>query len=97
MHTLNLEGDLTIYTAAKQQEVLSDFLQNNGDLEINLSGVTELDSAGLQLLILAKREAAKREQSLRFAMHRRAVLEALELANLAAIFGDQVVITGNNS
>ncbi len=95
MHTLNLEGDLTIYTAAKQKEVLSDLLQNSGELEINLSGVTELDSAGLQLLILAKREAAKREQSLRFVMHSRAVLEALELANLAAPFGDQVVITGN--
>lgn len=95
MHTLNLEGELTIYTAAKQKEVLSGFLQNKGDLEINLSGVTELDSAGLQLLILAKRESAQRELLLRFVMHSSAVLEALELANLAVTFGDQVVITGN--
>ncbi len=97
MHTLNLEGELTIYTAAEQKEILADFLQNSGDLEISLSGITELDSAGLQLLILAKRESAQREQTLRFVMHSRVVLEVLELANLAATFGDQVILTGVKS
>ncbi len=95
MQILSLEGELTIYTAAEQKEILQGFLQNSGDLEIDLSAVTELDTAGLQLLIVAKRELTKRGDTLRFVMHSAAVLNVLELANLAATFGDQVIITGN--
>ncbi len=92
MQKLELGDELTIFTAAKQKQQLLTFLESDNDLEINLSKVTEMDTAGLQLLILAKREAANAAKSLKFVMHSKVVLDILELANLATAFGDQVVL-----
>lgn len=95
MPTLAIEGELTIFTAAEQKPKLLKFLNKGKQLEINLAGVTEIDTAGLQLLILIKREAAQVGKSLSFVMHSKAVLETLELANLIGPFGDQVVLAHN--
>jgi anti-sigma B factor antagonist len=92
MQTLAIESDLTIYTAAEQKARLLTFLASADKLEINLADVSEIDSAGLQLLILLKREAAKAKKSLSFVMHSNAVLETLDLANLIGAFGDQVML-----
>lgn len=92
MQTLTIEGELTIYTAAKRKPELLAFLNSGEDLEMNLAGVTEIDTAGLQLLILIKREAAQSGKTLSFVMHSKIVLEVLELANLIGPFGDQVVL-----
>ena len=93
MPSLALKDELTIYTAADQKTKLLAFLTAGDDLEINLANVPEIDTAGLQLLILAKREAALSGKNLRFTMHSKAVLEVLELANLIGSFGDQIVLT----
>ncbi|OAI25048.1 lipid asymmetry maintenance protein MlaB [Methylomonas koyamae] len=93
MQTLTIEDELTIFTAAEQKTGLLNFLGSGDDLEINLSQVSEMDTAGLQLLILAKRESARTGKALRFVMHSKVVLEILELANLTTAFGDQVVIS----
>lgn len=65
--------------------------------EINLSEVSEMDSAGLQILILAKREAERHGTSLRLNGHSRAVLDVLDMCNLASYFGDPVVLSGNEN
>lgn len=52
-----LTGELTIATVADQWTVLAADLAAGTDLEIDLSGVVELDTAGLQLLLMAVREA----------------------------------------
>ena len=93
MSLLKIEGDLTIYMAAEIKKRLMDFASNGEDLEIDLSAVAEMDTAGLQLLILAKREAALYRKRLSFVLHSRAVLEVMELANLSASFGDPVVMS----
>lgn len=95
MQQLTIEGELTIFTAAEQKIKLLNFLNSGDALEINLSQVAELDTAGLQLLILIKREAAQQRKQLSFTMHSKAVLEILELANLTTAFGDQVVLAHN--
>ncbi|MBD9358474.1 STAS domain-containing protein [Methylomonas albis] len=95
MQTLTIEDELTIFTASDQKPNLLSFLGSGDELEINLSGVMEMDTAGLQLLILVKREAAQTGKRLRFVMHSKVVLDILELANLTAAFGDQVVISHN--
>lgn len=92
---LAIENELTIFTAFDQKGSLLNFLDSGDELEIDLSQVTEMDTAGLQLLILIKREAAKSGKSLRFAMHSKVVMEILELANLTTAFGDQVVLARN--
>ncbi|MCQ8103972.1 STAS domain-containing protein [Methylomonas sp. SURF-2] len=95
MKTLVLEDELTIFSASEQKNRLLAFLESDHELEINLSKVDEIDTAGLQLLILIKREAALHGKALRFILHSKAVLEILELANLTTAFGDQVILPHN--
>jgi anti-anti-sigma factor len=89
---LHIEGDMTIYTAAELKAGLMPCMTQPGEWEIDLSGVSEIDSAGLQLLLLAKREAARRASPLRLTRHSRAVLEMLDLCNLVRDFGDPVLV-----
>lgn len=89
---LHIEGDMTIYTAAELKAELMPHLSAPMEREIDLSGVSEIDSAGLQLLLLAKREAERHASPLRLTEHSRAVLEVLDLCNLAGYFGDQVLV-----
>lgn len=97
MQTLVIEDELTIFTAAEQKPRLLAFLASGDELEIDLANVAEMDTAGLQLLILIKREAAQAGKTLRFVMHSKVVLEILELANLTTAFGDQVVLAHNEA
>ncbi len=89
---LHIEGDMTIYTAAELKAELMPHLSQPLEREIDLSGVSEIDSAGLQLLMLAKREAGRHACPLRLTGHSRAVLEVLDLCNLESYFGDQVLV-----
>jgi anti-sigma B factor antagonist len=93
---LRLDGELTIYRASELKPLLLDPLLA-GDLEIDLSAVTEIDSAGVQLLMLAKRDAAASQRSLRLALHSPAVLEVFQLLDLAAYFGDPLVIPASHT
>jgi anti-anti-sigma factor len=95
METLTLDGELTIFTATERKPQLLAFLNSGDALEINLANVAEIDTAGLQLLVLLKREAARAGKNLSFAMHSKVVLEMLELTNLTGTFGDQVVLAHN--
>jgi anti-sigma B factor antagonist len=89
---LKIEGDMTIYTAAELKAELMPYITLSVEREIDLSGVSEIDSAGLQLLLLAKREAARHACPLRLTGHSRAVLEVLDLCNLVPYFGDPVLV-----
>lgn len=89
---LHIEGDMTIYTAAELKAELMPHLSQPLEREIDLSNVSEIDSAGLQLLMLAKREAGRHACPLRLTEHSRAVLEVLDLCNLATYFGDPVLV-----
>jgi anti-anti-sigma factor len=62
-----VRGDATIYTAAELKDQLLPQLCVSRRLEIDLSGVAEVDTAGLQVLLLCRREAelAGRELVLR--------------------------------
>ena len=93
METRSITGELTIYTAATEKQMLQDALDIADELEVNLSHVSEMDSAGLQVLIVLKQEAARRNKRLHYSMHSKAVLDILELSNMTASFGDQIVLT----
>lgn len=89
---LRIEGEMTIYRAAELKQTLLVSLDQAEELEVDLAAVSELDTAGVQILILAKKQALARQRKLRLIAHSPAVLEVLELLNLAAYFGDQLVI-----
>ncbi|OMG52991.1 anti-sigma B factor antagonist [Azonexus hydrophilus] len=92
---LAITEDLTIYHAMEQKERLVAALEMADGLELDLSQVGEIDTAGLQLLILVKREAARRDKALSIVAHSPAVRQTLDFCNLAAFFGDPVVITAH--
>ena len=83
-----IEGELTIYRAAELCAGLKAALAGGGDLELNLATVTEMDSAGVQLLMAAKKTARAAQRELRLVGHSPAVLEVFETLDLAAHFGD---------
>ncbi len=89
---LVIEADLTIYHAAANKAALIEALAGAEHLEVDLSKVAEIDTAGLQLLILAKREAAAAGKRVVFAGHATAVRQAIDFCNLAASFDDPMVI-----
>jgi anti-anti-sigma factor len=92
VYKLSIEGELTIYTAADTKGKLVAAFESKQPVEIDLSQVDEIDSAGLQLLILAKREAARNERPLTLVNHSQAVVECLDMCNLGGEFGDQVIL-----
>lgn len=87
--------DMTIYNALDQKKRLVAALDGADGLELDLSQVAEIDSAGLQLLILTKREAARLGKQMSIVAHSPAVRQMLDFCNLAAFFGDPVVITAH--
>lgn len=87
-----LSGEFTIFTAQAVQAELLAALAAGGDVDVDLSQVGEMDSAGLQLMLAAKRSATARGQALRFAGHSQAVVDTLDLCDLTGHFGDPVLI-----
>lgn len=89
---LSLTDDLTIYHALEQKTKLLDALAAADDLELDLMQVSEIDSAGLQLLILLKKEAQRAGKRLSIVAHSQSVRSVIDFCNLAAELGDPLVI-----
>lgn len=94
---LVITADLTIYHALEQKQVLLDALAASDELELNLSQVGEMDTAGLQLLVLLKREAQRSGKQLRIVAHSQAVSSVIDFCNMAAEFGDPLVIPAHEA
>lgn len=89
-----LTGELTIYTVAEIKAALAAELSAVDEIEIDLSGVSEMDTAGLQLMLIAKRYPGK---ALSFVNHPKAVLRLVDLANLGSALGDPLYIAAVES
>lgn len=90
--SLKLSGELTIYTAARVRGELHARLEKHKSLELDLWGVEELDTAGVQVLLWAKREAKNRDRALPFVNQSRMVIEVFDLLKVTGIFGDPILI-----
>lgn len=89
---LTLNQDLTIYHAEALKDALMATLGHGATIELDLSQITEIDTAGIQLLILLKRESQHLGLQLDIVAHSPVVRELIEFYNLAAYFGDPLVI-----
>jgi anti-sigma B factor antagonist len=81
-----IEGEMTIYRAAELKQTMIASIVESAVIEFDLSRVTALDSAGVQMLMLADRTARARHSELRLVAPSFAVLDVLELLNLKAYF-----------
>ncbi|WP_421683098.1 STAS domain-containing protein [Stutzerimonas urumqiensis] len=87
-----LAGELCVFHAAELKPHLLAIVQADADREIDLAQISEVDTAGIQLLLLAKREAARLGGRLAFVNHSEPLLDAIGLLNLARDFGDPVLM-----
>ncbi|MCM8613528.1 STAS domain-containing protein [Accumulibacter sp.] len=89
---LTLCDDMTIYQAQAQKEQLLAALAATPHLELELSGVGEMDTAGLQLLLLLKRESVQQGRQVTISGHSPRVQQILDFCDLVGVFGDPMVI-----
>ncbi|MGA8134594.1 MAG: STAS domain-containing protein [Pseudomonas gingeri] len=85
---LVLEGPLTIYTATERRDLLLELFPLAEEVEMDLGSVDELDTAGLQLLVLAKQESIRQGRTLLLSNHSAAVLQAFDLSGLHRYFDE---------
>jgi len=80
-----IEGELTIYRAAELKPVLLEAATGETPA-VDLSQVTEFDSAGLQLLLVAAREAQGRDKPLQLLAPSAPVREVLAMLDMVDRF-----------
>jgi anti-sigma B factor antagonist len=86
-----IDGELTIYRAAELGDALKTVMAGVPDgheLEVDLSDVTEMDSAGVQLLMAAKKTARASGREVRITGRSPAVDEVFATLRLGAHFAD---------
>lgn len=89
---LPIEGELTIFVVQEMKEAILPVIANNDEIEIDLSNVTEVDGAGMQMMASIKLEAILQGKTLRYVGHSKPILDMLDLCDLGGFFGDQVVM-----
>ena len=87
-----LSGELTIYSVAQIKATLAEAMRDGGEIEVDLSGISDIDSAGLQLMLIAKRHL---DCGVRFVNHSPEVLRLVDLANLGGALGDPLFIAAH--
>ena len=99
-YTVLVEDNMTIYEATEQKEKLLKALKKmkkNEQMEIDLSNVSEMDTAGLQVLLLIKQTAENERKAVLLVAHSPASLDVIDRYNLAAHFGDPVILSSTHS
>lgn len=76
---ITVAGELTIYQANAAAENLRSAFASGSLRRIDLAGVTELDTAGLQLLLMAERLPADGEGLVELVNHSQPVRDLLEV------------------
>lgn len=80
--SIRLDGELTIQRAVDLHAELREVAEMDGDVELDLSAVTRIDTAGVQLLLMAERAARAKDKTLSLAGHSPAVVDVFHLLSL---------------
>lgn len=94
---LKLKGALTIYTVAQARRDIPARMAKQKSMVLDLTGIDELDTAGVQLLLWLKRDLSSRGSGLALANHSPAVVDVLDLLGLTAVFGDTILLSPSSS
>ena len=86
----HFSGAVTIYEVSEIQRQLSESCTKEDALILNLADVTELDTAGLQLLMALRQHLGPK---LVLQQHSQAVIEMLDLYRLVPFFGDVIILS----
>lgn len=92
---VGIRGEMTIYEAPALKDDLFAALDSEpGDCAVELAGVAEFDTTGLQILMMAQRACAARGASFSLANPSAIVREALELLQIHSL---PILSTGKSS
>jgi len=87
LSVLTVSGEIDTLTAPQLSTALDELLAvSDGDLAVDMDGVTFLASSGLGVLIHAARDAARRHRMLYVVASNRAVLRPLEVTGSSQLF-----------
>jgi len=90
---VRLADSMDISTIAVDRDHLSQVMQGGDSYEINLAGVTEFDTAGIQLLLAFRQEARNLGRPCEFLQPSAPVLEAATLYGLESHFSSSLTIS----
>lgn len=92
---VHVDGEMTVYTCGQLKPLLLEQLTKHANArDLDLSRVVEIDTAGLQLLLMARRHAGAGGRELRITNPSRAVAEVLELCRLGALIAPSQAAAG---
>jgi anti-sigma B factor antagonist len=87
---LRVDGEMTIYRASEvARTLLAAIAAHKGNVSLDLSAVTEFDTAGLQLVLMAQRLAESHGHHLHVVRPSECVAEVLGLCNLSLVADSQ--------
>lgn len=94
-HTVrvDIQGELTIYSVGEVKQSLTQAMQQGEDIVVDLANVIEADTAGLQLLLLAKRRPG---WHISYVQHSPAILRLLAISDMGRLLGDPLVIASSD-
>ena len=86
---LGFEGDMTIYHAQEMLEAIISHTENYKQFELNLSQVEDIDSAGIQLLLMLDLISREKDSKTNIVEPSDSVYEVLNLYRLVQRFNVQ--------
>ncbi|MDH5518512.1 MAG: STAS domain-containing protein [Gammaproteobacteria bacterium] len=89
---IQIPADMTIYEAGELKELFESSLSAANCINVSLNNVTEIDTAGIQLMVSLKKNAARDNKVVNFTAHSSAVVSLLDLFDMTTYFGDPIVI-----
>lgn len=78
---------MTIHRACELRTLFQDALLPSEGIDVDLSRVSEIDSAGVQLIVAARKQAFADGKEMRIVAYSAAVVEVLELLDLHMCLG----------
>ena len=92
--TVRIDGEMNIYHAAELKTPLLELLSKGKDIALDLSLVGDLDTSGLQILMLLSRELNNAGKTFTIIKQGEASFDALTLLNMSASLSNQTTDSG---
>lgn len=86
LSSISIDGEMTICRAAALKKEIFEDLEWGDAVSFDLSGVSEMDTSGFQLLMMARKEAALKDCGFSIKAHSAATSAVIELFNMKERF-----------
>lgn len=84
---LVIDEDMTIYAIDELKNQISLELDKHKSFEVDLSGIEEFDSSGIQLLVALRKELIQKNKSFYISGMSNSVIKLINIYGLAKLFG----------